>query len=171
MSHLRIALFTSIMMMAAMSANIFAADMLFSGAVQHQVVTPSGTPDCAPPCPANNVSNADGTTHVCISNAGGCQLAEIMVLHDFLGHDDGALKRIGSRTGEWGKLHFPDSTAPVLVYVHDDSSLWTPIHVRDGVESVDAAFLKRLKGLDLADLHPDADGRIPVTQLARALAH
>lgn len=171
MPHLRLALFTSTLMMAALSANAFAADMLFSGTVQRQVVTPSGTPDCARPCPAENVINADGTTRICISNAGGCQLAEIKVQHDFLGNDDGALKRIASRTGEWGKLHFPDSTAPVLVYVRDDSSIWTPIHVRDGVESVDAAFLKRLKVLGLEALHPDADGRIPVTQLARALAH
>ena len=145
--------------------------MLFTGTVVHQRVTPSGAPGCSPPCPANPPTNANGTTTVCISNAGGCQLADIKVLHDFLGTSDGTMRRIASRTGEWGALHFPDSAAPVLVYVHDDSSSWTPVHVSDGVESFDATFLKRLHGVDRNALHADADGRIPVTELAAALAH
>lgn len=154
----------------ALSTNALATDMLFSGEVQRQVATSSGMPDCARPCPAQQPPDAHGVTRVCVSNAGGCQIADIKVLHDFLGTaPEDEIQHIASRTGEWNQLHFSDSVRPLLVYVHDGASASTLLYTRDGVDAIDASFARRVGGIDAGAIHPDADGRIPVTQLAQLM--
>jgi hypothetical protein len=155
----------------ALSTHAFASGQLFSGIVERQTVQAAGTPDCARPCPVLSTPLADGGARVCISNDGGCQVAEIKVLHDFLGSDAGATRRIASRTGEFGELNFPSTKDAILVQVIGVASHWAPLYTHDGVESVDAGAVKHFEGLDAAALHPDADGRIAVSQLVRQLAH
>lgn len=153
-----------------LSAHVAASGLLFAGTVERQVVQSSGTPDCARPCPALATPLPNGGTRICLSNAGGCQVAEIKVLHDFVGNEAGDMRHIASRTGEFGRLNFPSSADPILVQVIGDAHHWAPLDTHDGVESVDARFIDRFDGLDRAALRPDANGRIAVSQLVQQLA-
>ena len=145
-----------------------ATELLFSGIVQRQTMVASGTPDCARPCPASPGPDADGITHVCISNAGGCQVAEITVLHDYLGTSGHATERFKTRTGEFGGLNFPDTTTTILVHAVDGDARWTMLASQDGVDVIDASdrqLLKRFARLHPGTLTPDAGGKLAVTQL------
>ena len=151
---------------AALSAH--ASEQLFTGSVQRQIVASSGTPDCALPCPAQQPPDANGVTHVCISNAGGCQVVELKVLHDYLGTSTESVEKFSSRTGEWGKLNFPDSAAPLLVHAVDGVAHWTALTIRDGVDLIDPkdkVFMRAFATLHAVTFTPDADGLVPVTQL------
>ena len=155
---------------AALSAH--ASEQLFTGTVQRQIVTPSGTPDCALPCPAQQPPDANGVTHVCISNMGGCQVVELKVLHDYLGTSSEPVEQFSSRTGEWGQLHFPDSTTPVLVHAVDGVAQWMPLTTRDGVDVIDpkdSAFRRAFFQLRGVTFTLDADGTLPVAQLVQQL--
>lgn len=61
--------------------------------------------------------DANGVRHVCISNDGECQAAEIKVLTDYLGSSTAATQTFASRIGEWGRLSMPNSPQPLLVNV------------------------------------------------------
>lgn len=162
----------SIALALAWSTNASASEQLFTGAVQRQIVEPSGTPDCALPCPAHPKPEANGMTRVCISNAGGCQVVELKVLHDYLGTSNEPVERFSSRTGEWGQLRFPDSTTPVLVHAVDGVAHWMPLTTRDGVDSIDpkdTAFRRAFFALQAVTFTLDADGQLPVAQLAQQL--
>lgn len=149
-----------------------ASEQLFTGAVQRQIVEPSGTPDCARPCPANQQPDAHGVTHVCISNMGGCPIVELKVLHDYLGSSNEPIEKFSSRTGEWGKLNFPDSATPVLVHAVDGAAQWMPFTTRDGVDVIDPkdpAFRRAFFQLQGVTFTLDADGKLPVAQLVQQL--
>lgn len=153
----------------AVSTHAF-ADQLFTGTVLHQVVQSSGTAECAaPPAPVTSTPLPNGGTHVTISNYGGCQLAEIRVLHDFAGTDDGEIRRIASRSGEFDRLNFPTSGATILVQVGGDGSHWAPVLNENGVAVFPASFLRNFKGLDPAVFHPNPNGLIPLDELASQL--
>lgn len=156
----------------AMSAHAGATELLFSGVVQRQTVAPSGTADCARPCPANSAPDANGMTRVCISNAGGCQVVEITVLHDYLGTSGKETESFRSRTGEFGGLNFPNSTMPILVHAVDGDASWTMLTEQNGVDVFDPAdkrLLWRFIKLHPGELKPDANGAIPVTQLVQRI--
>lgn len=156
------------MVCTALPAPASASDQLFAGTVQRQIVEPSGTSDCPPPCPANPKPDANGMTRVCVSNAGGCQIVELKVLHDYLGSSNEPIEKFSSRTGEWGKLNFPDSATPVLVHAVDGVAHWTELTTRDGVDLIDPrnkAFMRTFTTLHAVTFTPDADGLVPVTQL------
>lgn len=155
---------------AALSAH--ASEQLFTGTVQRQIVEPSGTPDCPPPCPANPKPDANGMTRVCVSNAGGCQVVEVKVLHDYLGTSNETVQKFSSRTGEWGQLHFPDSATPVLVHAVDGVAHWMPLTTRDGVDLIDpkdTAFRRAFFQLRGVTFPLDADGKLPVAHLVQQL--
>jgi hypothetical protein len=162
----------SIALALAWSTSVSASEQLFTGSVQRQIVAPSGTPDCARPCPANQRPDANGVTRVCVSNAGGCQVVEVKVLHDYLGTSNEPVERFSSRTGEWGQLSFPDSAAPVLVHAVDGVAHWMPLTTRDGVDVIDpkdAAFRRAFFQLQGVTFTLDADGKLPVAQLVQQL--
>ena len=166
---LRIALAAAFL---ALSIHAGATELLFAGVVERQVVTSSGTPDCALPCPANSAPDANGMIHVCVSNAGGCQVAEITVLHDYLGTASNRIESFNSRTGEFGRLNFPDSTTPILIHAVDGAATWTGLSTHDGIETIAAAdkrLLWRFTKLHPGAFTPDAEGNIPVAQLVQRL--
>jgi ketosteroid isomerase-like protein len=149
-----------------------AVEMLFAGVVERQSITSSGAPDCARPCPVSPTPDTNGATRVCVSNAGSCQVAEIRVLHDYLGTAGHATESFSTRTGEFGRLNFPDSTTPILVHAVDGGASWTTLTTHDGVDVIDAAdqrLLRPFTKLHPGALTPDATGAIPVAQLVQRL--
>lgn len=156
----------------AMSAHAGATELLFSGTVERQIVQPSGTPDCASPCPANSAPDAHGSARVCVSNRGGCQVVEVRVLHDYLGTARAPMERFTSRTGEWGKLNFPDSNQPILVHAVDGVAHWTALTTRDGADAIDTAdtaFMGQFVKQHAATFTPGGDRKLPVAQLVQRI--
>jgi hypothetical protein len=141
---------------------------LFTGRVEKIVLRPSGAPGCPPPC-APDVKNANGTTKVCVSNAGGCQSTEITVEDTFLGETrPGSTITLESRTGEWGGTTFPQSCALILVHLDDKASRWTETATRDGRLIFKPARLFKVGGFPVASLPVQEDGWVSLDQL---LAH
>jgi hypothetical protein len=114
-----------------------AEQLLFTGQVQSITLQPSGIGQCAPPCGWPEKQTANGLQRVCITNMGGCQNVSIMVLTDHLGRDDGKVMEFASRYGEWGRLSFPNTPEPILVYAHDGKPQWARLAERDGTTYVD----------------------------------
>lgn len=114
-----------------------AEQLLFTGQVQSLTLQPSGVGQCAPPCGWPEKQPANGLQKICITNQGGCQIASIKVLVDHLGRDEDKVMEFTSRTGEWGKLNFPVTRDPILVYAHEGKPNWLPLVERDGTTYVD----------------------------------
>jgi hypothetical protein len=153
---------------AAMPA--LAQEALLIGRVERITLLPSGTPACASPCPPA-VTRADGSTTVCVSNAGGCQQTAFQVERVLLGPDAVGSKDFSSRIGEWGRQDFPVVQDPILVHVDDGRVHWSRLGERQGVLVFDAAPLARdvIDGVAVSSLQPDADGQLPLEQLLARL--
>jgi hypothetical protein len=111
--------------------NSHADEFLFAGQVQQLTFKPSGLNDCPPPCGWPKPPK-EGIESVCISNMGGCQIAEIKVIKDYLGNANAALQTIHARTGEWGDFVLPVRVETILIHAKDGSTRWAPIVERDG---------------------------------------
>jgi hypothetical protein len=114
-------LFKLVLCSLVFSQAAFAEELLFTGQVQSISIQPSGVGQCRQAC----ADTPPGM--VCVSNQGGCQDAELKVLKDHLGSRNGATLHFASRTGEWGRLNFPDSGRPILVYAKDGQATWAPL--------------------------------------------
>lgn len=106
--------------------------LLFTGQVQSITLEPSGVGQCSLPCGAPKPP-VDGIQSICISNAGGCQKAMVKILTDHLGgRSEGEVLEFASRTGEWGRLNFPNAPEPILVYAREGHPRWLPLVERNG---------------------------------------
>ncbi len=118
--------------------NATAEPLLFTGQVQSITLQPSGVGQCSLPCGAPKPP-VNGIQSICISNMGGCQNAIVKVLTDHLGGGaEGKELAFASRTGEWGKLNFPNMAEPILVYSRGGQPRWHPLVEREGTSYVDA---------------------------------
>ncbi len=137
-----------------------AEEFLFVGQTQQLTLQPSGVGACPPPCGWPKAAK-DGIESVCISNAGGCQIATVKVIKDFLANGDAATRTFEARTGEWGGLLLPVTGQPLLVYRNNGGTWWAPVVERDGKQFVDQKKMhgvgdegKRLREHDDKALEP-----------------
>lgn len=156
-------------MSLALSAPAGAAELLFAGQVQQLTLQPSGVSDCPPVCPINTGPDAYGVSHVCVSNAGGCQTATVKVVTDYLATSETPLLSFKSRTGEWGKLNFPVREELVLVHAVDGVTTWAPLLMREGKAYFKAADMREINRVPVRSLARDADGLVPVELLVAAI--
>lgn len=143
-----------------LAASSYAQDLLFTGQVQQLTHKPSGVGDCPPPCGWPKPPK-DGIEMVCISNQGGCQIAEVNVIHDYLANNSARSHTIRARTGEWGGDILPVTAQTILVYSRPGSTRWAPIIERDGKQYVEPKKLQllnrdgeRLRNHDITALEP-----------------
>jgi hypothetical protein len=142
-----------------------AEELLFTAQVQKLTLQPSGVGDCPPPCPAVKATDADGRVSVCVTNAGGCQTAEVKLVSDYIGTRKAGMHVFKSRTGEWGQLNFPNTPELILVHAVDGKTTWAPLSVRDGKTYFKATAMRQVGPVPVQSLAPDADGLVPVEVL------
>jgi len=147
----------------AFSQAAFAEEWLFTGQVQSITLQPSGLGQCKRAC----ADTPPGS--VCISNEGGCQDAVLKIVEDHLGSRTGETVHFASRTGEWGKLNFPNDDALILVYAKDGHTTWAPLTTRDGKAYFKASAMHGEIRTKLQMLTQDADGEAELDQLIAAL--
>ncbi len=148
-----------------------AEEALLVGRVERITLQPAGTQECPPSCPPQQPAGADGSTRVCVSNAGGCQRTAFQVERMLLGAGQPGLRDFSSRIGEWGRQDFPLIHAPLLVHVVDGRVRWSEIVERDGQAWFAAAPLKGdvIGGVPVASLDADAGGLVPLARLVGRL--
>lgn len=152
-----------------LSAPAVATELLFAGQVQQLTLQPSGVGDCPPMCPTDAGPDKNGVRHVCVSNAGGCQIADIKVVTDYLASSETPLQSFKSRTGEWGQLNFPVSEKLILVHAVDGVATWAPLTIRDGKTYFKAADMREINRVPVRSLARDDDGLVPVELLVAAI--
>lgn len=123
-----------------------AQDVLITGHVQRVVLQPSGTENCPPLCPATVTTLPNGMQHVCVTNAGGCQMMEVKVDHDYHGGLPGQIRQFGSRIGEWGPS-FSATDQKILVSEEAGRISWSPVTERDGRVFFDPRRIRRIGGV------------------------
>ncbi|MFZ4876786.1 hypothetical protein ACL9RI_17030 [Janthinobacterium sp. Mn2066] len=153
----------------ALAAPAGATELLFAGQVQQLTLQPSGVGDCPPMCPADTGPDKNGVSHVCVSNAGGCQTATVKVVTDYLATSETPLLSFKSRTGEWGKLNFPVKEELILVHAVDGVATWAPLLMRDGKAYFKAADMREINRVPVHALAKDGDGLVPLDQLVAAI--
>lgn len=152
---------------ATAAAPVPARESLVVGRVERITLQPSGTPGCASPCAQPAAAGPDGTTRVCIANAGGCQQTEFRIERVLLGDDAVGPRTYRDRIGEWGGQTFPVARGPILVHVDGGTTHWAALSERDGKLVFPAAPLKRdvIGGVAIAGLQPDANGELALDDL------
>jgi hypothetical protein len=116
----------------AAMAPALAQELLVTGRVESILLQPNGARDCPMIEPVSTTTNEQGVTRLTISNMGGCQIAEVKVEQVLAGTAGGATLKFASRTGEWGRLNFPDSHELILVAVDHGRPVWFATSMRDG---------------------------------------
>ena len=148
-------------------------ETLFVARVERITLAPRGGTACPELCPSTFSRNADGTTHVCISNDGGCQKTEVQVERVLLGTQQPGPYTFDARIGEWSDVHFPVTHAPILVHVRPGLVEWAPV-----TTSKDGRQLVRLKafrfgvvaGVDLNTLARNGEEGVALDAVAERLA-
>ncbi|TFW28575.1 hypothetical protein [Massilia horti] len=123
-----------------------AQDVLLTGHVQRVSLQPPGAENCPPVCPAISTAHPDGSSTVCVSNAGGCQSMEVKVDRVYLGKVDGETRQFNSRTGEWGPS-FPATGEQIVVSEEAGKVSWSPASERDGKVFIDPKRLRSIGGI------------------------
>jgi hypothetical protein len=147
-------------------------EALFVARVERITLAPPGGATCPELCPSTFSRNADGTTHVCVSNDGGCQKTEVQVERVLLGTLQPGPFTFDARIGEWGDVHFPVTHAPVLVHVRPGLVEWAPVTSKDGRQLVrlKAFRLGVVAGVDLSTLALNGEDAVALDAVAERLA-
>ena len=148
-------------------------EALFVARVERITLAPRGGMACPELCPSTFRPNADGSTHVCVSNDGGCQKTEVQVERVLLGTQQPGPYTFDARIGEWSDVHFPVTHAPILVHVRPGLVEWAPV-----TTSKDGRQLVRLKafrfgvvaGVDLNTLARNGEEGVALDAVAERLA-
>lgn len=149
------------------AAPVQAQEALVVGRVERITLQPVDAPGCASPCAQPAGAGPDGTTRVCVTNAGGCQQTEFRIERVLLGDDAVGPKTYRDRIGEWGGHTFPAAHGPILVHIDRGATHWAALSERDGKLVFPAAPLKRdvIGGIAIAGLQPDANGELALDDL------
>lgn len=126
-----------------------AQGVLLAGHVHRVTLQPPGTENCPPVCPATATKNPDGTTAVCLSNAGGCETMEVKVDHVYLGEIRSETRQFKSRIGEWGPS-FPVTEKKIIVSEENGNVFWSVATERDGKIFFDPQRLRTVGGIPTA---------------------
>jgi hypothetical protein len=147
-------------------------EALFVARVERITLAPPGGAACPELCPSTFSRNADGSTHVCVSNDGGCQKTEVQVERVLLGTLQPGPYTFDARIGEWGDVHFPVTHAPVLVHVRPGLVEWAPVTSKDGRQLVrlKAFRLGVVAGVDLSTLARNGEDAVALDAVAERLA-
>jgi hypothetical protein len=70
-----------------------------------------------------------------------------------------------SRTGEWGRLNFPNDETPILVYAKDGEATWAPLTVHDGKSWFKVSALRGQIRVMAQSLEQNGDGEVALDQL------
>lgn len=164
----------SLALLSLMSyATVQAQESLFVAKVERVTLAPNGGQYCPDRCAENGRRNPDGSTHVCISNDGGCEKTEFVVDRVLFGEMQAGPRTFDSRIGEWGGTHFPVTGASILVHLKPGFVEWAPVTVRDGQQMVQAKKFQRggtVNGLDLRALAQGDEDGVPLDVVAKHLA-
>lgn len=138
-----------------------AQESLFVADVVRVALEPRGGQSCPDLCAANGRRNADGSTHVCVSNDGGCEKTELHVGRVLAGDMQPGPQVVYTRIGEWGGTHFPVTAASILVHIKPGLVEWAPITVKDGRQLAQVQAFRRggnVNGVNLRSLaHGEKD--------------
>lgn len=140
---------------------VMAQEALVIGRVERITLQPLKSPGCPDPCAA------DGTTRVCITNAGGCEETAFQIEQVLLGDDAPGPRTYRAPIGEWGGHRLPVSAQPILVHVVAGGIHWSALTEHDGKRYFSAAAFKRdtVGGVAVASLVPDENGEVPLDVL------
>lgn len=146
---------------------LLAQESLLLGRVERITMLPPGVAACPAACPEVPAQQSDGRVRVCVSNEGGCQQTEFRIERVLLGNEATGLKTFQGRIGEWGRLDFPNTHAPILVHVDRGRVHWASTAERDGTLYIDAANLERdtVAGVAVRSIAPDERGTIALDRL------
>jgi hypothetical protein len=144
-----------------------AQELLVTGRVESILLQPNGARDCPMIEPVSTTTNEQGVTRLTISNMGGCQIAEVSVEQVLAGTAGGATLKFASRTGEWGRLNFPNSHELILVSVDHGRPAWFATSMRDGKLYFKPDGVRSVAGVPLDSLQAGADGIALDALLAR----
>lgn len=147
-------------------------EALFVARVERITLAPRGGMACPELCPSTFSRNADGSTHVCVSNDGGCQKTEMQVEWVLLGAQQPGPYTFDARIGEWGDVHFPVTHAPILVHVRPGLVEWAPVTSKDGRKLVRLKAFRFgvVAGVDLRTLAPNDEDGVALDAVAQRLA-
>jgi hypothetical protein len=147
-------------------------ETLFVARVERITLAPRGGMACPELCPSTFNRNADGSTHVCVSNDGGCQKTEVQVERVLLGTQQPGPYTFDARIGEWGDVHFPMTHAPILVHVRPGLVEWAPVTSKDGRELVRLKAFRFgvVAGVDLNTLARNGEDTVALDAVAERLA-
>jgi hypothetical protein len=131
-----------------------AQDVLLAGHVQRVILQPVGTENCPKLCPAMSTKHADGTTTICISNAGDCETMDVKVDQVYAGQAD-AVRQFKGRSGEFGR-RFPVTDQQVIVSEQAGAVQLAVVTERDGKQFIDPKRLWKFNGLTASRAGDDA---------------
>ena len=157
----------------ALCATVQAQESVFVAHVERVTFEPRGGQYCPDLCAANGRRNPDGSTHVCVSNDGGCEKTEYVVDRVLYGDMQPGAHTFDTRIGEWGGTHFPVSHAPILVHMKPRFVEWAPISVENGQELAQVKAFKRqvtINGIDLRSLAQGDEDAVTLDTLAKRLS-
>lgn len=139
-------------------AAVQAQESLFVANVMRVTLEPSGGQYCPDLCATNGRRNADGSTHICVSNDGGCERTELHVGRVLVGDMPPGPQMVATRIGEWGGTHFPVTAAPILVHIKPGLVEWAPVTIKDGRQLAQVQAFRRGGNVNGVDLHSLAHG-------------
>jgi len=144
-----------------------AQESLLIGRVERISMVPRDADACPSACAAAGIALKPGT--VCVSNDGGCQQTTFRIERVLAGDERAGMTTFDMRTGEWGKMYFPVTHAPILVYIDGAAGRvrWSLLAQRDGHTVFEAKPFERttVAGVAIASLPPDSNGEIALDEL------